>query len=51
MKYFFCPYCGKQLEVLNIQWANGKEEREFECDDCHKIFMDVEGDYVEEDAE
>lgn len=51
MKHFFCPYCGKQLDSQNFQYNDDRKEQEFWCDDCHKIFICAEGDYVEEDAE
>ena len=49
MKYFVCPYCGKQLINQNA-WHSNENENEFWCDDCGKIYIiEEDGSYIEED--
>lgn len=49
MKYFYCPYCNKQLINQNA-YVHCDNENEFWCDDCGKIYI-VENDKVIEEED
>ena len=50
MNHFICPRCGKQLDN-QAMWIYGENQNanEFWCDDCGRVYFELEdGSYFEE---
>jgi transcription elongation factor Elf1 len=48
VKYFYCPYCNKELLNQN-EFIDCDNENEFWCDDCDNTYIiDEDGEVIEE---
>jgi transcription elongation factor Elf1 len=48
VKYFYCPYCNKELMNQN-EFIECDNENEFWCEDCDTTFIiDEDGEVIEE---
>ena len=47
IKHFICPYCGKELLNQN-EFVNCDNANEFWCDSCDIVFIEEDGEIVEE---
>lgn len=48
VKYFYCPYCNKEL-LNQTEFIDCDNENEFWCDDCDNTYIiDEDGEVIEE---
>lgn len=47
LKYYYCPYCDKELMNQN-EFIECDNENEFWCDNCDITFIEEEGELIEE---